>query len=199
MTICCLERRWSILAKRDDRLRETRSLEGFLGAERARLFDDASPERREQLRAAERTRAVYSAWNAVCGGTREGKHATGLHFAAERNELIVYMDSPSWTQEMTMLREIVRARMAARGANVDAIVFKTSRAGYQAVGDTPQGSRGRIDTTPPPRTPQPRIPLTSDESDRLDREVAPIEDAALRSALKSAMKASFEWSKTRGE
>lgn len=182
-----------------EHLGETRGLEGFLGAERARLFDDAAPERREKLRAAERTREVYRAWNDVCRNTREGSHATGLHYLPETNELLVYMDSSAWTQEMTMLREIVRARMAARGANVDAIVFKTSRAGYQAVGDTPQGPRGRIDTTPPPRTPQPRIPLTSDESDRLDREVAPIEDAALRSALKSAMKASFEWSKTRGE
>lgn len=182
-----------------EHLGETRGLEGFLGAERARLFDDAAPERREKLRAAERTREVYRAWNDVCRNTREGSHATGLHYLPETNELLVYMDSSAWTQEMTMLREIVRARMAARGANVDAIVFKTSRAGYQAVGDTPQGPRGRIDTTPPPRTPQPRIPLTSDESDRLDREVAPIEDAALRSALKSAMKASFEWSKTHGE
>ena len=118
------------MAKRDDRLRETRSLEGFLGAERARLFDDASPERREQLRAAERTRSVYSAWNAVCGGTREGKHVTGLHYVAERDELIVYTDGASWTQELTMMREIIRARMDACGGAVGNIVVKTTRPGF---------------------------------------------------------------------
>ena len=192
-------RRWSALARRDERIRETRSLEGFLDAERARLFDDASPERREQLRAAERTREVYRAWNAVCAGTREGKHATGLHFAAERNELIVYMDAPSWTQEMTMLREIIRARMAAKGVDIDALVFKTSREGYRSAAEGAGSAAKHRASAVAPRPAPRREELSAAESDRLDREVAPIENEALRKALKSAMKASLEWKETTTE
>lgn len=187
------------MARRDERIRETRSLEGFLGAERARLFDDASPERREQLRAAERTREVYRAWNAVCAGTREGKHATGLHFAAERNELIVYMDAPSWTQEMTMLREIIRARMAAKGVDIDALVFKTSREGYRSAAEGAASAAKHRASAVAPRPAPRREELSAAECDRLDREVAPIENEALRKALKSAMKASLEWKETTTE
>jgi len=106
------------LANRDEMSGETRGLGGYLAEERSRLFDGASPEKREQMLAAERTREVYRAWNAVCAHTREGSHATGLHYRPETNELIVYMDSAAWTQEMTMLREIIRARMAATGVDV---------------------------------------------------------------------------------
>ena len=97
------------LANRDEMSGETRGLGGYLAEERSRLFDGASPKKREQMLAAERTREVYRAWNAVCAHTREGSHATGLHYRPETNELIVYMDSAAWTQEMTMLREIIRA------------------------------------------------------------------------------------------
>lgn len=109
---------------------ETRGLGGYLAEERSRLFDGASPKKREQMLAAERTREVYRAWNAVCAHTREGSHATGLHYRPETNELIVYMDSAAWTQEMTMLREIIRARMAATGVDVAGLVFMTSKEGY---------------------------------------------------------------------
>ena len=115
------------LANRDEMSGETRGLGGYLAEERSRLFDGASPEKREQMLAAERTREVYRAWNAVCAHTREGSHATGLHYRPETNELIVYMDSAAWTQEMTMLREIIRARMAATGVDVAGLVFMTSK------------------------------------------------------------------------
>ncbi|MFR3878138.1 MAG: hypothetical protein ACLTYW_08320 [Collinsella sp.] len=51
---------------------------------------------------------------------------TGLRYLPESNELLVYLDSPSWTQEMTLLREIIRARMERAGAHVDGLVFKTT-------------------------------------------------------------------------
>ena len=203
--------------RNDDRAGETRGIGGFLGAERARLMDAATPQQIEQRRAAERRRDVFAAWNAVAAGTREGKHATGLHYVAERNELIVYMDSPSWTQEMTLLREIIRARMAVGGVHVEAIAFKTSRAGYGASGvdtepDTPAAPsepatepgpypsaaryRHRPDPShPAPRPPAPRAPLSPSEMSALDTEVAPIADGRLRQALKNAIKASLEWKK----
>lgn len=115
----------------DGRLRATSSLTDFISAERSRIYDGASEERREQYRRAERRGEVFHAWNAVCANTREGKHVTGLHYVAERNELIVYTDGAAWTQELVMMREIIRARMEAAGAAVDSIVVKTTKPGFQ--------------------------------------------------------------------
>ena len=98
-----------------ERESETVAFSGFLNAERQRILAAATPERRAQMEAAEESRAVYRAWNAVCSGTREGRHVTGLRYLPESNELLVYLDSPSWTQEMTLLREIIRARMERAG------------------------------------------------------------------------------------
>lgn len=116
---------------KSERARATVGLGEFLSAERSRIFDGASEDRREQYRQAERRGEVFRAWNTVCANTREGKHVTGLHFVPERNELIVYTDGASWTQELTMLREIIRARMERVGASVDNIVVKTTRPGFQ--------------------------------------------------------------------
>lgn len=102
----------------------------FLNAERVRLFDGVSDERRAQYLRAERRNEVFRAWNTVCSGTREGKHVTGLHYIPESNELVVYTDGPSWTQELTMMREIIRARMERAGGEVDAIIVKTTRPGF---------------------------------------------------------------------
>ena len=55
---------------------------------------------------------------------------TGLRYLPESNELLVYLDSPSWTQEMTLLREIIRARMERAGAHVDRV--QNHRAGSHA-------------------------------------------------------------------
>ena len=181
-----------------EHLGETRGLEGFLGAERARLFDDAAPERREKLRAAERTREVYRAWNDVCRNTREGSHATGLHYLPETNELLVYMDSSAWTQEMAMLREIIRARMAALGVDVEGLIFKTSREGYRSAASSPAAPSPARSMEPVPSpldASGPRADLTPAEAARLDEEVSSIEDDGLREALKNAMRASFEWRK----
>lgn len=182
---------------------ETRGLGGYLAEERSRLFDGASPKKREQMLAAERTREVYRAWNAVCAHTREGSHATGLHYRPETNELIVYMDSAAWTQEMTMLREIIRARMAATGVDVAGLVFMTSKEGYAsrassaAAAGTAAGTSGSADSPArrAAKTPPPHKDLTPAESAVIDREVSGIKDQRLQEALKSAMKASFEWRK----
>ncbi len=91
------------------------------------------------MEAAEQSRAIYRAWNTVCAGTREGRHVTGLRYLPEPNELLVYLDSPSWTQEMTLLREIIRARMERVGAHVDGLVFKTT-----APGHTPPAAKERL-------------------------------------------------------
>ena len=157
---------------------------GFLDAERQRILAAATPERRAQMEAAEESRAVYRAWNAVCSGTREGRHVTGLRYLPESNELLVYLDSPSWTQEMTLLREIIRARMERAGAHVDGLVFKTT-----APGHTPPAAKERL------RPPAPHADLSASEREEIERQVAPIEDQKLREALENAMRASAEWAK----
>ena len=175
---------------RDQRSGSTQGIAGFIGAERRRLFDDASPERRARLEAGARRGRVISAWNAVCAGSREGAHVTGLHYVPDGNELVVYMDAPSWTQEMTMLREIIRARMAAHGAEVDGIVFKTSRIDPEA-----PARAARPRPAAAKRPPAPRAPLTPQEELALSEEVSPIPDAHLREALRAAMHANLEWQK----
>ena len=113
------------------RLSATAGLGDFINSERSRLFDGATPERRRQFEQAERRHDIYRAWNQICANTREGRHVTGLHYVAERDELIVYTDGASWTQELTMMREIIRARMERLGGAVGNIVVKTTRPGYE--------------------------------------------------------------------
>ena len=63
--------------------------------EKMRLFDGATPERPGTVTAVpSAAMSFFQAWNKVCAGTREGKHVTGLHYVAERDELIVYTDAP---------------------------------------------------------------------------------------------------------
>lgn len=176
------------MAHRDDseRLRASRGLGDYAARLRTQLFDGASPERQGQLRAAEHRAQVFSAFNAVMGGTREGAHVTGLHFVAEESKLIVYVDGSSWTQELTMLREIVRARMAAQGADIDAIVFLASKR------PAPR-ARKKPAAAPAPRPK--RTPLTPEEDAALEAATGRVADPKLREALRKAMKASFEWKK----
>ena len=112
------------------RLNATAGLGEFINSELSRLFDGASPERRRQFKQAERRHEIFQAWNRVCANTREGRHVTGLHYVAERDELIVYTDGAAWTQELTMMREIIRARMERLGGAVGDIVVKTTRPGF---------------------------------------------------------------------
>ena len=184
-------------------------LNDYLDAERRRILGAASPERREQMARAEQSRSVYRAWNAVCGGTREGEHVTGLRYLPDTNELLVYLDAPSWTQEMTMLREIIRARMEREGVMLSGFRFKTSREGYPRKShapvvrpgiNTPAGASPKtpvVGTAPGAHAPAPSlVPLTPEEDAALDAAVAPISDDRLAQALKKAMKASAEWKKT---
>lgn len=183
------------IAPASERVGGTQGLAAFASLERHRIYDGSSPEHRKQLRAAERRGKVFAAWNTVVSGTREGSHVTGLAYLPESNELVVYLDGAAWTQEMTMLREIIRARMAAIGVEVEGFIFRTSREGYRTpalgVRNTPAPLRAPMQNASAPH----RTPLTPAEDEELSREVSAIEDGRLREALKNAMKASFEWKK----
>ena len=73
------------------RLNATAGLGDFINSERSRLFDGATPERRQQFRQAERRHEIYHAGIEVCA-TPASKHVTGLHYVPERDELVVYTD-----------------------------------------------------------------------------------------------------------
>ena len=169
------------------------SLSSLMEAERARLVGGSDEERQRQLQAAERQRSVFSAWNAVCGATREGAHVTGLHYLPASDELVVYLDGASWTQEMTLMREIIRARMAIAGADVANIRFKTSKEGYRSRAG--QGAPTRAAAGAEQRQPAPREPLDEQELAEVERAAGKIEDAGLKNAFERAMIASLEWSK----
>ena len=176
---------------RSKRTGETHSLADFLPAERRRIMDGANEVRREQMRAAEARRNVYRAWNEVCSGTREGAHVTGLHYVPENNELIVYADGSAWVAELSMMREIIRARMYRLGVDIAQIKVQLTKPGYTAsTPSTKTSSSGP--SRPAKKGPAPRHPLSESADRKLDATVAPIEDARLRDALKKAMKASLE-------
>lgn len=169
------------------------SISSMVDVERSRIIAGVTPEQRERMGEAERARTVYHAWNTVCAGTREGEHVTGLKFLPDTNELLVYLDGSVWTQEMMMLREIIRARMERAGAKIDGFVFRTSREGYQA------REAARRVASPSSRVPTsaPRAELTEAEARAIEDKVAPIEDRKLRESLKMAISASVEWKKGR--
>lgn len=198
-------------------------LNEYLDAERRRILSAATPERREQMARAEHSREVYRAWNAVCGGTREGAHVTGLRYLPDTNELLVYLDAASWTQEMSMLREIIRTRMERQGVSLAGFKFRTTKPGHVkshlakggADGTSPSaanagssGSRHRASYGAyAPAGPagaaarpaeRPHAALSAEECAQLDAAVSPISDQKLAAALKNAMKASLEWKKTDG-
>lgn len=94
-----------------ERESETVAFSGFLNAERQRILAAATPGAPCADGGCRGVARGLSARGTRCGsGTREGRHVTGLRYLPESNELLVYLDSPSWTQEMTLLREIIRAR-----------------------------------------------------------------------------------------
>lgn len=175
---------------RSDRTGEAHSLADFIPAERRRIMDGASDARRAQFRAAEANRDVYRAWNQVCAGTREGAHVTGLHYVPESNELIVYADGSSWVGELTMMREIIRARMYRLGVDIAAIRVKLSHEGYAP--GKPSARAGQPNHASAPHRAAARHPLTPEQDEKLDESVAGLADARLADALKRAIKASFE-------
>ena len=178
----------------------TASLTDLMGSERSRLYGEADGARRERMRAAERQRTVFGAWNEVCANTREGRHVTGLKYLPDSNELLVYAEAGPWATELSMMREVIRARMAAKGVEVSGIVCKTSRGGYapaasRASSGLPGGQRPRGQRE---GRPHPHPPLSAEEEASLAAAVEPIRDASLREALRRAMGASLAWEREKG-
>ncbi len=182
------------MARKSDRFGTTQGLGNILEQEKRRIYDDAAPAKREAFLEAERAREVYRAWNTVCARTREGQHVCGLHFVPETSELIVYVDGSSWVNELTVLREIIRARMEACGVRVSALVFKLSRKGYEA---PRAASSAASKDKSPAHAARPQAELSSADVASIDARVAHIKDEGLQRALKSAMGAGLSLDKSR--
>ena len=170
---------------------DPKSLSALLEGERTRILDGLGEERLAQMKAAERQKSVFAAWNAVCASTREGSHVTGLYYAAPSNELVVYLDGAAWTQEMTMMREIIRARMSIQGVDVDNIVFKTSKEGYGKA-RPPKASQSAGKPSKEVR----RAEVSDEERAQAAAAVDGIADEKLKRAVEKAMIASLELSKS---
>lgn len=175
---------------------KTEGLGALASSLRNTIYAGTDETGRARFRAAERRQQVYAAWNQVCGGTREGEHVTGLFYVPDANELVVYTDGAAWTQELTMLREIIRARMETAGAAVNALVIKTSREGHGRTVPSPSAAVSRAAAKPGKPVP-PRAPLSEDESARVARACEEVPDTKLKQALIRAMTASLEWKKGR--
>ena len=90
------------MARRSDRFGATQGLGSILEQEKRRIYDDATPAKREAFLEAERAREVYRAWNTVCARTREGQHVCGLHFVPETRELVVYVDGSPFCARLSV-------------------------------------------------------------------------------------------------
>lgn len=183
-------------APASERFGGTFELNGYAALARRQIFDAAPPEQQARMRAAEKARGIYRAWNAVCAGTREGEHVTGLRYLSDENELLVYTDGAAWTQEFTMLREIIRARMGHEGADIARIRFRTSKAGFTKKFASGAG-RLPADAAVPKKPTVERHELTPAQDAEISEYVSGISDERLRKALKSAWKASAECSVTK--
>ena len=84
-----------------------------------------------------------------------------------------------------MLREIVRARMERLGVKLDGLIFRTSHTKKDASATASAAIPAKEKSVQVERR-----ELTADERISIEEEVAPIEDARLREALKKAMIAS---------
>lgn len=179
--------------KRDDKDRAaaTLGLSAYVQGECDRFLSGATVDQREMMKSAEKIRSVYAAWNAVCGGTREGKHVTGLHYVPENDELIVYADAAPWAQELTMLREIIRARMAHEGAKISSIVFKVSHTKHTNDFSSVHAIHQNAVEKKPTR--MVHVQMTEDQRRAIRELDDEFDDPKLREAAKKAMKASFEY------
>lgn len=169
---------------RKGRANETRSFESYLATERSRIFDRASKQRKEMMLKAEQSRKVYEAWNRVLDGTRESKHVTGLKYLVESNELLVYLDAAAWTQELVLMREIVRTRMENEGVKLNGLKFRTSREGYASKRKQP------FKQVEVPRVQKVSAKLSATQERAIEEQTSVIVDKKLKNALQNAMKAS---------
>ncbi len=166
----------------------------MMGGVTGDAYARATPAQRRAYDAAAKNREVFAAWNAVMENERGRDHVTGLYYVADERRLVVYVDSPAWCQELFMMREVLRARLSFKGADLAEVVFKVSQEGYSRDSRLKKAARAKAPVAPS-SDPAPGVPLDPREAAAIHAAVAPVADERLRQSLEKAMVASFEWKK----
>jgi hypothetical protein len=135
--------------------------------------------------------AAANAWAAVAG-ENIAKHTLGM--AVREGELVVFVDSATWANELSLMAEELRVRLnATLGKDpVRAIRFTVSRKVQEEA--VQRASEEQEQTVYDPDE-VPSVPLTDPERCQVEYVAASIKDEALREAAVRAMTRSLEWKK----
>lgn len=118
---------------------------------------------------------VVNLWDEVCG-PEVAAHARG--FSLENGELLVYVDSPGWAQELALLSERFRVRMneeLGEEAVLSIRFFVSRRATEPRPGEEPADEQGEAEEGPPE-------PISPTARTRIEEAAQEIEDEGLREA-----------------
>lgn len=139
---------------------------------------------------AAKARAV-SAWRAAAG---EEVYAHARGFALRDDELLVFVDSPVWANELSVLAEHYRVAVNERIGKeaVGSIRFTVSRKVSEELVREAEDVPSSVATDEAKVTP---AAATSDEIERVRREAAVVKNEELREAVVAAAIARLEWSK----
>lgn len=162
------------------RLRSTESVPSLAGGLLKKW--DHTGENRERTR-------VVSAWRSIAG-EQVFSHARGM--ALRGGELLVYVDTPIWANELSALSEHYRVAINEHLGKeaVTSIRFTVSRKVEESA---------RIEAESAPAEPQrdrvAPVPLTEEEREAVVGMGSAIKDETLRESVVSAAIAHFEWRK----
>ena len=136
----------------------------------------------------ERGRAV-AAWYEVAGRDAAA-HARG--FALREGELLVFVDSPAWANDLAMMSEHYRAAIntVLGKETVSTMRFAVSR---KAVAETDEEADAAPAREPGPKTE--KVPATPTEVAQVRQMAAVVRDEELREAVIAAAIAHLEWRK----
>jgi hypothetical protein len=138
----------------------------------------------------ERSRAI-AAWRQVAGA-EVFSHARG--FALRDGELLVFVDSSTWANELSVLSEHYRTAVNERLGKeaVGSMRFAVSKKVAQETGfereDEAAEAESRRDRVPP-------VPLTANEREQLSLMAAAVKSEKLRETVVAAATAHLEWRK----
>lgn len=138
----------------------------------------------------ERARAI-TAWRQVAG---DGVFAHARGFALRDGELLVFVDTPVWAQELAALSEIYRTGINERLGKevVGSIRFAVSRKIEEAQRFDQEDAHAEEDRTADVVEP---VPLTEEEREAVEAMAGVVGNEDLRKSVIAAATAHFEWRK----
>jgi hypothetical protein len=117
------------------------------------------------------------------------RHTHGM--VVRHGELVVYVDSPTWANELSLMSEELRVRLNEELGKdlVTSMRFTVSRQVRE------ERQREALDQEGAESAPEPAAPLSSAEQGQVEYVARTIEDNGLREAAVRAMTRSLEWKK----